>query len=311
MGLYPKATDPLALGLPVGPYSNVYWVDGTNGDDDNTGRSPLKPMKTVLAAEDKCVANQHDVVALISGAAADSPTEAIAWDKNFTHLVGIGPPFPGIGQRSRISGSAALDLTPVITFSGRGCIVRDIQFQNGKDANTDSGCVIVSGPYNYFERVYFNGMNHATPAARAGSYCLSVSGAENVFKDCTIGSCQTIRAAANAEMVVTNGANRWEHCLFQCYSETSGKFLVSVQPPGGGLGDLIFDSCLFYCQTVNWATGIADAFHIGSGGSHYVILAGNCQLVGVGMGWADTVTHLYGAGPQPHVGMGISTNPTT
>ena len=311
MGLYPKATDPLALGLPVGPNSNVYYVDGTNGDDDNTGLSPLKPMATVAAAEDKCVANQHDVVALISGATSDSPSASIAWDKNFTHLVGLGPQFPGIGQRSRIVGSAAADLTPVITFSGRGCIVRDVQFQNGKDAASDSGCVIVSGPYNLFERVYFNGMNDATPAARAGSYCLSVTGAENVFRDCTIGSCQTIRAAANAEMIVSNGANRWEHCEFQTYSETSGKFLVTVDASGNGLGNLIFDDCLFYCQTVNWGTGIANAFHITGSHSHFVILRRNCQLVGVGLGWADVVTHVYGAGAQPNAGMGVSTNPTT
>ena len=47
-----------------------------------------------------------------------------------------------------------------------------------------------------------------------------------------------------------------------------------------------------------------------AGATHYVILE-DCQLVGVGSGWADTVTHIYGAGAAPNAGFGVSVNPTT
>jgi len=294
MGLFPKNLNEYvaSLGIPRGPKSQAFLVDTVNGDDDNNGQSWQKPLASLEAAEDLCTAEQHDTVLFLPGDTADSPTAAIAWDKDHTHLIGLGAPFEGMGNRNRVVGTAALDLTPVITFSGRGCIVKNMQFQNLKDASETSGTVLVSGPYNYFENVYFNGMNHATAGAQAGSYCLSVTGAENLFVNSTIGSCQTIRAAANAEMLVTNGANTWRHCRFQAYSETSGKFLVSVSPPVGGLGDLVFEDCFFYCQTVNWATGIAAAFHVGSGGSHYVVLRGHNDFLGC-TAVADTLTHVY------------------
>ena len=49
-----------------------------------------------------------------------------------THLIGIGPEFPGIGSRSRIGGTAAnaIGVGGVFVFSARGCIIKNIQVQN-------------------------------------------------------------------------------------------------------------------------------------------------------------------------------------
>ena len=314
MGLYPKAiTEYLsALAIPRGPNSNIYLVDPVNGDDDALGDRWTKPLKTVAAAYDKCTTNQHDVVLLVGSPTADSPTTAITWAKNFTHLVGLTSPLPGMGQRARIVNTAANDLAVLFTLSGYGCIVKNIQFYDGKDKDEDAACVLVSGNRNYFENVFFAGMGHATPAARAGSYSLKITSHENTFRDCTIGLDTIVRAAANGELVLEAASkNKFIHCEFRSYSETAGKFLVISNPGAGGACDNQFDDCLFFNFTVNWASGITNVFKMTSGGTHYIILRGNCQIVGTGTGWADTVTHIYGVGPAPDAGMGISTNPTT
>lgn len=314
MGLYPKAiTEYLsALAVPRGPNSDIYLVDPVNGDDDALGDRWTKPLKTVAAAYAKCTANQHDVVLLLGSPTADNPTAAIMWAKNFTHLIGLTSPLPGMGQRARIVNHADNDLAALFTLSAVGCIVKNIQFFDGKDKDEDASCVVVSGDRNYFENVFVAGMGNATTAARAGSTSLTVSGSENTFKDCTIGLDTVIRAAANAELVISGERNRFVHCDIRSYSETAGKFLVKVDNAGGDLRDTIFDDCLFYNYTANWANGIDNAFDMpAAGNTHYVILRGNCVLVGVNSGWADVVTHIYGAGPEPNAGYGVAINPTT
>ncbi len=302
--------DGALAGLPL--VGDVFWVDPANGNDSNDGSAPDKAVALLATAYGRCTSGKHDVVLLLGSATANSPTAAITWAKNFTHLIGVTNPLPGMGQRCRVVNTAANDLATLFTLSAYGCIVRNVQFFDGKDKAEDGACVLVSGARNYFENVFVAGMGHATPAGRAGSYSLKVSGEENAFRDCTIGLDTINRTAANSELIVSAERNRFEHCDIRSYSETAGKFLVKIDNSGGDLRETIFDDCLFYNYTQNWATGITNAFSMPSSGStHYVILRGNCQVVGVGTGWADTVTHIYGAGPAPNAGFGISTNPTT
>jgi hypothetical protein len=95
-------------------------------------------------------------------------------------------------------------------------------------------------------------------------------------------------------------------------STTSGKFLVQVDNSGGDLRTVRFDNCLFHNYSSNWATGISNAITIpAAGNTVFVLLDAACRLSGVGMGWADNVTHVYGVGPVPNAGFGISVAPTT
>lgn len=323
MGLFPRAiTEYLALeGIPRGPYSNIYIVDTVNGSDTNPGTSFAAPLKSVAAAYAKCTDNQHDVVLMLGMATADNPTAAITWSKNYTHLIGMTSPLPGMGQRARIVNHADNDLAVLFTLSGSGCIVKNIQFYDGKNSAADGACVLVSGSRNYFKNVFVAGMADATalgPATRAGSYSLKVSGAENYFEDCTVGVDTVVRSAANSELVVAGARNRFRHCDIRSNSVTAGKFLVTIDNSGGDLRDTIFDDCLFFNYTENWAGGIDNAFHMpAAGNTHWVVLRGSNQIVGLNnaanatTGWADTVTRVYSAAPAPNAGFGISLAPTT
>lgn len=301
-------------GIPRGPKSKVYFMDPVNGSDANVGGSWLAPLKTLTAAEDKCVANQHDVVIMLAGATADNPAAAIEWDKDYTHLIGLSGNLPGLGQRCRVVGTAALDLAQVITFSGDGCIIKNVQFYNGNDAAADSGAAIVSGSRNYFENCMFAGMTAATPGARSGCYSLSLTGDENVFVRCSIGLQTIIRAAGNAELILSGGncmRNKFIGCEFLSWSVTAGKFLVKFA------ADAVpwttqFENCLFnnLHMTAGGAAGsmVNNAIGDSSTAFHQVILRGDNPIVGC-TGAADTLTHIWSAQAVPATGFGIAVNP--
>lgn len=313
MGLYPKAiSEYLALvGIPRGPYSNVYIVDPVNGSDSNTGTTFAKPLKSVEAAYDLCTTNQHDVVLFLGMASADNPTAAIDWAKSYTHLVGMSAPLPGVGQRCRLVGTAALDINYIVDFQGSGCIVKNIQFFQGNDAAEDSGAVIVSGSRNYFENCFFAGMGHATAAARAGSYSLKVTGAENCFERCTIGLATMCRGAANTELWLTGECNRnqFRDCDIVSWSVTAGKFLVKLDSSAVPY-TLTFRNCIFSnLNSDNGASGtvLTDAITDGATAMHHIYLH-NCLGEGF-TGWADTATYIFSADAAPNNGFGLGLNP--
>lgn len=311
MGLFPRNFNEYiaSMGIPRGPNSQVFLVDTDDGDDNSTGKNIRSPMKTVPAAEDKCVSGQHDVVLMVSNDSADELAAALAWDKDFTHLVGMSSNLPGVGQRCRITGGTTADLTELVTFSGKGCIVRNIQFFNGADADVDSGAVIVSGDRNEFRNVFFAGMGHVTPAARAGSFSLKVAGEENHFERVTIGLDTIVRAAANPELWITTGAtrNRFWYSDIQSASETIGKLLALFD---GGDRWTEFLSCMWSNFSVNHAVSLTNAISDTNGSTHEIRFRGDNPLVGV-TGWADTVTSIRSAQPAPAAGFGIAVNPTT
>jgi hypothetical protein len=316
MGLFPKsALYSIALvGIPRGPNSNVFVVDPQAGNDSNTGTSFEQPLATVLAAYNKCVTNQNDVVLLVGGPTGNALAASLDWAKSYTHLVGLSADLPGVGQRARITGSADADLVYLVDFQGAGCIVKNVQFFNGADANVDSGAVKVTGGRNYFENCFFAGMGHATPAARAGSYSLALSGDECTFKRCSIGLGTTLRAAANSELVMSGECNREKFidCEFICWSNTAGKFLVSLSATAVPYTTQ-FENCLFNnFKSNNGAAGtnLTDAINDAATPFHQIILRGDNPLVGV-TGYSNVVGNVYGAGAVPNAGYGVAINPTT
>lgn len=301
------ANEGLFPGLTIG---QQFFVDPANGNNANDGRSPDSAVASIATAHGLCTANQNDVVYFIGGPTGDTLTVALTWSKSYTHLIGLSADLPGLGQRCRVLGGATTDLTNLVTFSGNGCIVKNIQFYNGADADADNTAATISGDRCHFINCFFAGMQHATPAARPGSSSAVLSSAvENMFEDCTFGTDTILRSAASAELVMVNSSkNTFRRCRFMTKSETAGTFLVSIDRGGAGIN--FFEECLFHSQSVNWAAPIDNAFTmIGTNNTHYVDLY-RCRLVGID-GWADVVTHIYTSDPLPHASAGVPTNPTT
>lgn len=292
-----------------------YFCNPTHGTAAGDALTPETATNSLLIAYNLLRDGYNDGVIFIGEATAYQPSTAFVWAKNYAHLIGATNGLAGMGQRARIVNTAANDLAILFTLSGSGCLIKNIQFYDGKDKAEDGACVLVSGSRNHMVNCFVAGMADATasgPFSRAGSYSLKVSGAENQFTDCVIGVDTVARTAANHELIVAGERNRFIGCELRSNSTTAGKFLAQIDNSGGDLRTVRFDNCLFHNYTSNWATGITDAIDIPAAGSTvYVLLDAACRLSGVGMGWANNVTHVYGVGPVPNAGFGISVAPTT
>jgi len=310
-GGVPVASALAALGLAGGKF---YFCDPTHGTANADGKTPGSANSSLLTMYNLLRDGYNDAVVLIGGATAYTPSAAFVWSKNYAHLIGAVNGLPGMGQRARIVNSATYDLATLFTLSGSGCLVDGIQFFDGKDSAADGACVLVSGSRNMLSRLFVAGMGDATasgPFSRAGSYSLKISGSENTVDQSTIGLDTVARTAANAELIVSGARNRINNSEIRSQSTTAGKFLVTIDNTAD-MRDVQFNNVLFYNYTSNWATGITDAINIPAGGNTVqVIIDSLCRFVGVGMGVANNLTHIYGSGPVPNAGFGIAVNPTT
>jgi hypothetical protein len=299
------------LGLNGGRW---YFFDPTNGTTDGDAIAPGTANSNLVTVYALLRSGRNDGIVFMTGATSYQPTAAFDWNKPYTHLIGANNALPGMGQRARIVNSSTNDLATLFTVSADGCEIANVQFFDGKDSAADGAALLVSGDRNKFTNCFVAGMGDATasgPFSRAGSYSMKISGAENAVIRSTIGLDTVARTAANHELIVSGERNRIIQSEIRSNSTTAGKFLVKIDA-SADLRDIQFEDCLFFNYTTNWATGITDAFNITGGSTHYVILRGSGnQFVGVGMGVANTVTRVYGAGPAPNAGMFISTQPTT
>ena len=235
MSLYPKAVlEYLAVaGVPRSKNSNIFVVDGTNGVDTNPGDRWNAPLKTVSAALAKCTSGQNDTILVISATTAVNETAAITWNKNLTHLVGMGAP-NGIAGRTRIVCNAT-DLSPFITISGYGCIFKNLYIWQGQDDVHSLINVSVTGDRNYFEDVHFAGGGHATQAIDGGASLKLDGGDENRFVRCTVGV-DTVAAATgmtNLQCDSLAARNTFEGCRFLLYAGHAGAMHVEVVDNAG------------------------------------------------------------------------------
>lgn len=303
-----------AIDLIVAAGGKWYYCDPTNGTAGGDGKTPATACNNLKTVYDLCRDGKNDGVFMIGGATAYNPSAAFTWANSYCHLIGLDNSLPGMGQRCRIVNTGANDLATLFTMSGSGNLVANIQFYDGKSKAEVGNNVLVSGSRNHFINCFFAGMGDATagsPFAVANSYSLKVSGSENAFQGCTIGLDTTARTAANFELWVTGGHNRFLGCDIRCNSTTAGKFLVKIDNAAGDIRDTIFDNCLFFAYSENWAAGPNNAFSMPAGGATHWVILKNCSLVGKSVTWADNLTAIYSADAAPNAGYGVAVNPTT
>jgi len=294
MGLYPKVTRNFELNLPVGPNSNVFYVDSTNGSDSNDGLRPEKPLATILAAYNKCTANQHDVVAIIAGAAGNTLSAALDWAKNYTHLVGLCAPTHA-AQRARIFQLSTLTgASPLLTVSASGCIFKDFYIFQGVDDATSLINVSVTGGRNVFENVHFAGGGHATQAINGGASLKLDAAEENLFVNCTIGV-DTVDAATGMVGILFDAEahrNKFVDCVVRLRAGNAGAAFVEIADATGIDRDTIFQNCLFLN---NSATALTSGFVIPAGmGAPRKLLLKDCMILGTTKLDASDRGVLYG-----------------
>jgi hypothetical protein len=267
-------------GIPRGPKSKVYCVDPTNGSDLNAGTSFKAPLATITAAEELCVANQHDVVLYLAGSSSITLSAALTWDKNYTHLIGMCAP-TNIAQRARIFQLSTLTAaSPLITISASGCIFKDLYIFQGVADATSLINVAVTGGRNYFENVHFAGGGHATQAVDGGA-SLKLDGAEeNLFVNCTIGVDTADCGTGYSAILFDSEAHRntFKNCVVRIRASNAGAAFAEVADATGIDRDTLFDNCTFLN---NSATSLTSGFVIPAGmGAPRKLLLKDCMVLG-------------------------------
>jgi hypothetical protein len=240
---------PVMHGIPFTQDSKYYFVDARNGNDSNSGLKPDEALATIIAAEDKCVANRHDTIFLIGTGTAVNMTAALTWDKSYTHLIGISAP-THVANRARIAHETLANgaLSPLFNVTATGCIFKNFYCFNGIADATNLINWQVSGGRCYFENVHFAGGGHATCAVD-GSASLRLVGSEgeHMFKHCTLGV-DTIAQSAGARCLAIIGGtprNWFQNCNFISYAGAAGAMFVEWEALSAVDRYMIFDRCNF------------------------------------------------------------------
>jgi hypothetical protein len=259
MGLFPPSVEYALVGVPRSKDSKIFVVDYVNGSDSSTGLKWASPLKTVEAALAKCTTLKNDVVLLVGNGTSNLQTAAVAWNLDFCHLIGLnsGGPEP----RSRVSSPAALATTPFITWSGDGCIVRNISFWHTTSNAAGLVNVSVTGERNSFEGCQFAGCGGAN--AVTGGRHLKVTGSGNSFKGCIVGldTIMSVDGMAGVEFDAGAMHTTFDECQF--LTSTNGTTFAHVLiPAAADVGRFnLFRKCIF----INEGNGVqAEVFTIGA-----------------------------------------------
>lgn len=220
-----------------------------NALDTNPGTDPNYPFVTLAAAYAACTDGKNDVIYYVAGATSVTLSAALVWAKSYTHLIGVCAPSP-VAQRARIFQISTLTgASPLITFSGSGCIFKDVYIFQGVADATSLVNGQVSGSRNAFLNVHFAGGGHATQAIDGGASLRISGGSENLFENCTVGV-DTIAAATGMAALLfaaTGGAarNTFRNCHFNLLAGNAGARFVETMGNAGIDRFTVFDQCVF------------------------------------------------------------------
>lgn len=282
-------------GLPAFT-GNFYWVDAANGSDGNTG-GPQDPLKTLSQALSKATAGNNDVV-MFSGTVTLSAT--LAWNKNRTHLVGLGP-----DARISVANVAATSgaFSPLVNVTGSGCLFRNFTSISGIAQAAAQVNWAEAGGNNSYDGVKFNQVGHATAAAQAGNRALTIASTGNTFANCAIGGDQVVRAT-NANVTVTflatAGDNAFNSCVFAMWSSIAGNQHVSAAATTMS-GYTTFTNCAFVNNLQGaGGTALTAAFALNAAAGGVALLTGSTASVGATK--ISAAGPVYVAGAEPAAG---------
>lgn len=286
-------------GMPVSgmlTQGNAFFVNPYKGSDGNRGRQVNKATASAKKALSLATEKQNDVIYLEStltdfgtnGAAngCDYITSTLTWNKDSTHLIGIGA--GGMySQRSGIrsdDGATAASVAPLALISASNCRFENLQFMNEVASASALGCVEVSGNRNYFKNCHFAGTG-VSGADAATNFSLKLTGAqENVFENCVIGLDTVTKTAGRYEMFfAASGGNAvarnvFRNCLFVTFAGSASMTFLTA---GSGSMDRFnyFDQCRFTNAVASTASTMSQGFsvHASAGGG---LVLSNCMMVG-------------------------------
>ena len=275
------------LGLPS--VGEIFYVD-PGVTSSGGGKTVNDAYKTVAEAYDAASADNDDVIVIAGTTSTGRTTETaiMTWAKRRLHLIGNGASRQfnsrnGIGLPASASSG--------FTVSANNCIFQNISFAGFVDLDV---LVEVTGEYNTFNNVHFQGIADTNPAAATGARSLLLTGAgENEFNGCTIGVDTVTRSVANASLELTGSCPRniFRGCLFPIYTSSADALFVKADTGNCTERFLIFEDCIFNNADTGSSTTMTIAMDLSTTGNGTVFLK---DSFGKGFtDWTNTFNNLF------------------
>lgn len=258
----------------------IYLNAALGVDTVGKGYTADTPLKSITTADDLIRTGYGDALILQQSTSSISLAAAYTWSKNMCAIIGNSAGL--MNHRSRIGMSTTF--TPMITVSGYGNLFANLYTMHGTAVGDLVGW-LVSGDRNAFHGVHFGGPMNAAQGGATGYIGVNVTGTENYFKDCVLGTSTIGRDEATPNVKLGPGTRTvFENCIFQCYL-TDGDPVFITADNSSGTTEAWFKNCQFIALNANWATAMTVALTAtapGSGGATCgLYFDNNCQFVNV------------------------------
>jgi len=276
---------------------------------------------SLAAGEDLLTTDRNDVLFALPGVYTETATTT--WDKNQTHLIGLGGPNQRYCPTTPTNGAVMIktvtaNVDSILNITGHYCQFHGFQTQNTLD-DADNVCDIkVSGKNAYLRGIHARGGNGAAQLGAVAGVPLylnsAAAGGYNGFlaEDCIFGtSGNSARATGPGAVYCKGGAAGgfnpvFRNCVFEMRCETSG----SSNPKLVHLADnyavdrvMEFDHCLFYSFWENLGGKMDYAIVDACATTHQILLRGGCSLLGIDK-WCNVATYCFTTDPLCHTNGG-------
>ena len=168
-------------------WGDTFFVDTAIGSDDNDGKSPEKPTKTIQTALDLCTTSKGDRVYVRDGAYA----EGLSMSKNGVMLIGQSV--------SGVVVTGDVDATDTVIITGSEVTLANISIR-AFDTGSDISLVKTTGEGTRIENCDFSGGELQVENV-GGHYCLVVGCHFVTPDDVTDGACIHLEDANNCKVL--------------------------------------------------------------------------------------------------------------
>jgi hypothetical protein len=220
--------------------------------------------------------------ALVTMPGSYTLTQAFEWGKDYTHFLGNVTPI-SLGQRARF-GSTVAALSPLITFSADGSVMKNVMWsQDGSNATTCAINMLMTGDRNHLKGVTLRNLGAAAVAGTATrNLKITSANGENLYEECTIGVDSVDYTTGTVVTIEYAGSNTARDHYYRC----------NILSGGGASGLFVlvgasaitsftkFEDCTFYNNDLGVGDPMTQGFDLTAGGNGHILFAGKTRVYG-------------------------------
>jgi hypothetical protein len=231
---------------------SVFYVDGTNGADNNTGTTIDAPLATIQAAVD--LTDVGDIVRILAKEMAQTDTDPSSYTENVVidtpsiSLIGIshGRTQGGLPQLK----VGTTTTSPILNIRAPGCLIKNLGF-NGAGATgggimlTDDGGTTYVAAGTAIENCHFKNCKGTTAnnAATGGAIQWSAAGGAWQVR---IAGCRFYKNVGDIVLLGTSGSVPQDVVIEDCvFSGPASTTDCNILTGGSGMNGIAINNCRF------------------------------------------------------------------